>query len=202
MRIHTFTYLLVSLMAMLAFTSCITKPENRDGNKKFYRVGDVGPEKGIVFYDKGFYGEDGWRYLEVAPDTMFFQVVWGLLGVPCDSTGRELGDGKDNAIIIEGSVAAHRVAQFKTTDTGATDWFIPSVEELNKYYEYILTIKEEEDTIEEDEETYYWTSTVGKEPNNIYTWFKRHSDGALFLYITDDKSDRNMPKKVVPIRAF
>lgn len=48
------------LFAVSTFVSC------KQDAEQVYKVGDVGPAKGFVFYDKGEY-TDGWRYLEAAP---------------------------------------------------------------------------------------------------------------------------------------
>ena len=45
------------VMITFSFSSCA---------KKEYKVGDIGPAGGYIFYDKGSYS-NGWRYLEAAP---------------------------------------------------------------------------------------------------------------------------------------
>ena len=52
--------LLCVLIIAFTFSSCGKKEFNQ------YKVGDIGPAGGYVFYDKGFYS-DGWRYIEAAP---------------------------------------------------------------------------------------------------------------------------------------
>jgi hypothetical protein len=40
-----------------------------------YKVGDIGPARGIIFYDKTSYS-DGWRYLEAAPASREVKASW------------------------------------------------------------------------------------------------------------------------------
>jgi hypothetical protein len=40
-----------------------------------YTVGQTGPARGIVFYDKGNYSDD-WRYLEAAPAFLETKALW------------------------------------------------------------------------------------------------------------------------------
>lgn len=47
-----------------------------------YKVGDIGPAGGYIFYDRGYY-ENGWRYLEAAPADM--KVINGVPTVDATS---------------------------------------------------------------------------------------------------------------------
>jgi len=201
-------YLLVALLSTALFmTSCITKPENRDGNKRVYKVGDKGPAKGIVFYDKGYYeNEDDWRYLEAAPaDTISLQADWGLLGIPCPGTAQEIGAGSSNTMAIVNKLRENgqynKAAQLcnELIINNKDDWFLPSREELNVYYR-VLALDDSSGYFDKDEESYYWSSSTGALQNK-YTWFKRFSDGAMFLFTDDIDRDASF-LKVIPIRAF
>jgi len=205
-------YLVLIALAMFLSVSCIMMPENRDdnpdddGNQRFYRVGDIGPGKGIVFYDKTYYGDDTWRYLEAAPADNVFEAAWGLFGISCSDTELGIGKGKENTdkiVSLLGNAENDKAAQLcrNLTINGKSDWYLPSREELNVFYwvlarDSTLTA----DYFDIDELSYYWSSSAGTTENK-YTWFKRFSDGAMFLFI-DAGNDRNEQKKVVPIRRF
>jgi uncharacterized repeat protein (TIGR02543 family) len=72
-------------------------------------VGSIGPAGGYVFYDKGSYGYDGWRYLEAAPSLWYEgetdssgdddpSIQWGACGYTVDpsATDTAVGTGYDN----------------------------------------------------------------------------------------------------------
>jgi len=105
---------------------------------KIYRIGDIGPAGGIIFYDKGAFF-DGWRYLEAAPVDFPNNVQWGTaLDV---STEIGIGDGRRNTELIihrlhqlgESVRAAQLCAQLEFG--GYKDWFLPSLNELELMYE-------------------------------------------------------------------
>jgi len=120
---------------------------------KVYGIGDKGPGKGIVFYDKGEYS-NGWRYLEAAP--YYFQSIqqWGCstAGIP-SAQNANLGYGMLNTVSIanyhdglndfynnpaicnplsDGTVAAKAaLINFGIFN----DWHLPSQEELELMYQ-------------------------------------------------------------------
>ncbi len=94
-----------------------------------------GPSGGIVFYDKG-YVSDGWRFLEVSPKDAGSKYVWG----PSTDAGtsESVGSGKKNTELIAESrigkdTVSRGVKEFR--QGGKSDWFVPSMEELNLMYE-------------------------------------------------------------------
>lgn len=110
-----------------------------------YRVGDIGPGGGLVFYvDSG----TGLRY-EIAPH------AWGEgeaglrwchdslsshYPVP-GATGTTVGTGKLNTAAMAGSGtcnsdAAAAVLAYPGTDSSAGQWFLPSADELNAFCYY------------------------------------------------------------------
>jgi len=108
--------------------------------EKIYKLGDMGPAGGTIFYDKGR-RTDGWRYLEVA-NKYFSRVRLGpITGIPIlPITFSEVGRGKENTNSIQSAVAtlgSYWSSQFVAVNNvrtheqnGFKDWFVPSLEEL------------------------------------------------------------------------
>jgi TolB-like protein len=102
-----------------------------------YKIGDIGPAGGIVFYDKGN-NSGGWRYLEAAPAETEEKLNWLSKEVEIDGTKTELGTGKKNTQLITADLsigvpeaALHCV---ELEYGGFHDWFLPSKDELNLMY--------------------------------------------------------------------
>jgi len=102
-------------------------------SEKTYNIGDIGPAKGIVFYDKGVFS-NGWRYLEAAPVETEFKSQWGAYKQDVQGTLQVLGSGKRNTelIIKQGGKAATLCAELNFE--GFSDWFLPSKDELDLMY--------------------------------------------------------------------
>jgi hypothetical protein len=118
------------------------------GNCRNYLVGDIGPARGYIYYDKGSV-TDGWRYLEAAPAETEFTAQWGASGVDVtisilDNFNVELpwmtmsvvGTGKGNTDLItavldkygETNRAAQRCKNL--VYGGYNDWFLPSSDDF------------------------------------------------------------------------
>ena len=76
-RLILFTLFIVLIIAL---TACKQEP----APEKEYKIGDIGPAGGIIFYDKGN-KDGGWRYLEAAPADL--RVVGGNPTVDADAEG-------------------------------------------------------------------------------------------------------------------
>lgn len=141
-------------------------------SKKEYKIGEIGPAEGLVFYDKGNY-TSGWRYMEVAPTDLGF-LEWGCLGSPIvDSDSSAIGKGFYNSVKItnyhddllnfylnpsvcnmmnNGTVVSQKAVLFELNKY--KDWFLPSKDELNLVYEnlYLKSLGGFSDSK-------YWTSS-------------------------------------------
>ncbi len=99
-----------------------------------YLIGERGPAGGWIFYDKGN-NDNGWRYLEAAPENQSDAIAWSTANSSLiSSTGTSVGDGISNTKTIinklgNGNYAARICANY--TFGNKKDWFLPSQEELD-----------------------------------------------------------------------
>ncbi len=118
--------------------------------EKEYRIGDVGPGGGIVFYvnPQGFVVYDGiggvkmCHYLEMSVNTLGESTWFPSLVEILTQTG--LGYGKSNTYKIinkysveeknEENCAAYRCFRYHTENTKAGEWWLPSKDELDLIY--------------------------------------------------------------------
>lgn len=133
-RLRVFT---VMLLLLVLLSGCASFSDSKSENT--YKVGDMGPAKGLVFFDKGEY-LDGWRYLEVAPAKTEVSLQWGSFDSFVGDTSSALGQGKNNTSLIVASQAniGQRNHAAKYCDdlslNGYADWFLPSQDELDLLY--------------------------------------------------------------------
>ena len=144
-----------------------------------FKIGDRGPAGGIIFYDKGTFS-NGWRYLEAAPAEREFTALW--VTTPLEhwlDLGEEIGDGKRNTELLIGSAANSRNPASETAAircsrlnyNGFTDWFLPSIEELNLMY---INLKQK--NLGGFSNSWYWSSSQGYKGNHR-AWYVRFNDG-------------------------
>jgi hypothetical protein len=114
------------------------KTTSQTGTNKNYKLGDIGPAGGLVFYDKGNYSNE-WRYLEAAPAEYEFSAMFYAHRISADEykrikTSEEIGSGKQNtASLIRELYGAEKTAAQLCADLeihGYKDWFLPSINEL------------------------------------------------------------------------
>jgi hypothetical protein len=118
------------------------------GSGRNYMTGDIGPAGGYIFYDKGAV-TNGWRFMEVAPETTEFTAQWGASDIDVTIfaldifdlnlpwyTYSTVGTGKDNTNLIVALLnqrgEANRAAQ-RCKDLvfgGYKDWFLPSIDDF------------------------------------------------------------------------
>jgi hypothetical protein len=164
-----------------------------------YRIGDMGPAGGIIFYIRNS-DVDGWRYLEAAPPQTEFRAPWGIvfsdgLIVPSFlATKTDLGTGRENTadIIdhfqIQGpAIAAQLCRSFNYG--GYTDWFLPSKDELVVMYTNLAA-----NGLGGFRREPYWSST---ESSYRFAFFQSFREGKQFF-----NGEKTMPMYVRAIRAF
>lgn len=171
-------------------------------------VGTKGPGGGIVFYDAG--STQSWgRYLEAAPPGWSGPLadpkgVWcnitdkSLTAAVTDvaaksSLGVEIGKGKANTdLMVAGCTTGVGLLARAYKGAGKTDWYLPSRDELDLMYKYILSAGGFRSGV-------YWTSSEFAQPANAWSqvmYTGEPNGGKKFGWM---KSEMTW---VRPIRAF
>jgi hypothetical protein len=98
-------------------------------------VGQAGPGGGLVFYDKGN-TIGGWQFLEAAPTDQSTAIDWGCYGTSIPGTQLAVGSGESNTnLIVTGCPGANASEICSNLSLGGqSDWFLPSIAELNLMY--------------------------------------------------------------------
>ena len=102
-----------------------------------YKIGDIGPAGGLIFYDKGAF-TDGWRYLEAAPTDEFNQTFVPFYYV--SGTSHTVGSGNKNTQLLVAFLNSQGMFGYDPqlcadkTLNGFSDWFLPSRDELSFMY--------------------------------------------------------------------
>ena len=122
--------------------ACITININGDvyygQQQQFKTTGYFGPAGGYVAFDKGE-TIDGWRYLEIHPTTLNYDInwtnggAWGNYGYFLSGTLSQVGLGAANTALISSSLTDANCAAKLCSNlilNGYNDWFLPSSEEL------------------------------------------------------------------------
>jgi hypothetical protein len=173
---------------------------------KVYAVGETGPGGGKVFYkdEAGFlntYTNTICRYLEAAPDdagngTRF---AWAKYGTEAydnvTGTSAYIGAGRMNTALILATdeTAPAALACINYRGGGKTDWFLPSIDEL----EAIISsgVVPNVDFDEQTEKYCYWSSTQNKTSD----------DSAYYYHLKEGKirsNNKDFINHARPIRAF
>lgn len=143
-----------------------------------YAVGDEGPGKGIIYYDKTYYSDD-WRYLEAAPSLWYDSNGDGIadtgdpmivfmpsLPLIANSYLGDIGNGfeETHSLFTEASDALAALAcVYGCRVGGKNDWYLPSRDELSfMLNNYSLTAMITGPTM------YYWSSTAIYNTTNAY----------------------------------
>ncbi len=166
-----------------------------------YKVGDIGPAGGKVFFVNTNYAYgNGWTYLEAAPSDMASTFKFGGDGIEIskNAQGTAIGTGNNNTYWICSVLkATEEYAAKACFDMGMwsngklyDDWFTPSKDELNLLYEFKNTNPSFANTFSA---SYYWSSS---EYNSTGAWFQHFGTGH------QDASHKYNTCRVRPIRAF
>jgi len=160
-----------------------------------YKIGDIGPAGGIIFFDRGFTG-DGWRYLEAAPVGAEFTAEWGVYDKAVANTMTAAGFGQQNTKIIIDNLntlgETNKAAQICVAldINGYKDWFLPSIKELDLMYRNL-----KQKGLGEFSNDWYWSSS---QSSNIYIAYTiDFSNGYENFYYR-----KNKPYSVRAVRAF
>ncbi|POR00845.1 hypothetical protein AU468_09355 [Alkalispirochaeta sphaeroplastigenens] len=181
-----------------------------------YIVGERGPAGGWIFYENSRWMEDGWRYLEAAPQDAPDRLPWGdRRTVGEDARHREIGFGLENteAIIAfhDGELpdeddldngdygddykagddyAALYCYRLVTEHQGETfaDWFLPSWDEALE----MMSALEKDGGFAS--QAYYWTST---EHSRAYARVVMDGVG-----VDENRWGKGYTRHVRPVRRF
>ena len=156
-------------------------------------VGQAGPGGGIVFFDKGN-STGGWQYLETALSDQSTGIVWGCNGTSIPGTQHTIGSGETNtSLIVAGCNEASFAAKLcnDLVSGGQSDWFLPSIDELNLMYKNLHTNNQGNF----NPSAYYWSSTEGG-PN--FAWVFGFSSGDAYYGGAKDHTGNNLRA----VRAF
>lgn len=177
-----------ALIAQLGGT--VDKVKNNGTSDKQYKIGDIGPGGGYIFYASvsGFpvYSGDKMticHYLECSPDEVGDRATW----CPCTQktwcsveTNDAIGAGKKNTenilsvnhsgkALYAFNCAAKACAEYSTKTTKAGEWYLPSKVELNLIY---TNLRKSGKVVSD---RWHWSSSQGKYNT---AWVQRFSDGS------------------------
>jgi len=157
----------------LMFIACSKKSETQTAAAEQtqttaarYKIGDIGPGSGIIFYDKGN-DLEGWRYMEAAVDfDITSSHAWGYFFNDI-GTQTTIGTGKENTrLMLAAGAAPAAQACVDYRGGGKNDWFLPSKDELNELYK--------QRNYFESTRLSFWSSSQGNEYN---AWNQNFDNG-------------------------
>ncbi len=168
-----------------------------------YKVGDIGPAGGYIFYDCDadndsgnkdglISSECGWRFLEAAKDDLPRTMIFGDQSYDSWGTRFEIGTGKKNTEILKekgGRICASYYILGREID-GFSDWYIPSRYELNEMY--LVLAKNGLGNFKKDK---YWSSSEVSWSAHSAS-YQNFADGEIDVHL------RTTYDYIRPIRSF
>lgn len=106
---------------------------------ELYKLRDIGPAGGLIFYINPNWKTDGWKYMEAAPFDQSSVQRWSnnLTAIGISAQGTAIGTGPSNTTaIINQAGHTDSAAQIcrNYNGGGKSDWFLPSKDELNQMW--------------------------------------------------------------------
>ena len=150
---------------------------NGGGTEFDYKVGDLGPAGGYIFYVDTEDRFEDFTYLEAAPSDLATTYIWSDVTDSFVGTERGLGKGKANTLAIiaqspEADTAAKACANLAVGDFD--DYFLPSTSELNKMYQNLRM--EDLGGFAFDYDYYYWSSSEYVDKSSS-AWLQNFNNG-------------------------
>jgi uncharacterized repeat protein (TIGR02543 family) len=164
-----------------------------------YDLGETGPGGGIIFYrsQAGFIMTDDNStayYLEVTPSDIPERYKWASSNfIDISGTAKEIGTGRNNTRLINIQAGLNAPAAqvcFEYNYNGKSDWFLPSINELEQLYKnkYFFS----------NLDGFYWSSTQDDDDLTC-AWtfdFSFYGDGST------SRDEKTYPTFVRAVRAF
>jgi len=184
-----------------------TSSRNISSSTKEYKIGDIGPAGGLVFYDKGN-NTNGWRYLETAPVGTEKKLAWSTGRKQFPVTKTAIGTGIANTVLVVGTLIrnseSNKAAQYcdALNINGCSDWFLPSKDELNLIYKNL----KQKGLGGFKNDGSYWTSSVSTNDEwgveTTETWYQYFGDGTQMGTKGFDAYDETFELYVRAVRTF
>jgi hypothetical protein len=175
-------------------TAIMTAVNDNNSYHKVYALGETGPAGGLVFHIENG-GRKGLEAAEV-DQTDVTGASWGCSGTNISGAdGLLIGRGATNTLdVMEECTAADiasKLAYDYVSETGYTDWFLPSKDELNAMLtNLVFAASGSLDPI------YYWSSS---ESGNATAWSQDSNDP--FAQVDTAKTPL-IKRRVRAVRAF
>ena len=173
-------------LSSATFKICNGVPTWTTTNCVAFKIGDIGPAGGKVFYLTDATGLHG---LEAAPVDQSTGIQWGCYGATVGSTGNAVGTGKANTTVINATCGTGTAAQIAASYSlnSFTDWYLPSTDELNLLYG-------QKTVVGGFSTNWYWSSS---ESGSFRVWTQNFLDG-----YQHGGNGKNSMLSVRAVRAF